>query len=121
MAAGLPVSSKVKKAQPFAPGILRETAANDAAGSPPDLRGPRDARRSGSIGLSNVRNRLRGLYGAEATLEVANVEGCGVRVTIRQPWRESAEAEVVLQGGQRLPTSRKHRAALQQRLGLRSL
>jgi len=30
------------------------------------------------------------------------------------------EAEVVLLGGQRLPTSRKHRAALQRRLGLRS-
>jgi two-component system LytT family response regulator len=29
------------------------------------------------------------------------------------------EAEVLLQGGQRLPTSRRHRATLQQRLGLR--
>jgi len=29
------------------------------------------------------------------------------------------EAEVVLQGGQRLPTSRRHRAGLQERLGLR--
>ena len=46
-------------------------------------------RRCGSIGLTNVRNRLRGLYGGQASLDVANVDGCGVRVTISQPWRES--------------------------------
>jgi LytS/YehU family sensor histidine kinase len=78
----------------IAPGVLRDTAANDAPG--PDA-GSRDAPatkgdgRSGSIGLTNVRNRLRGLYGAEASLDVANIDGCGVRVTIHQPWRESAD------------------------------
>jgi signal transduction histidine kinase len=76
----------------IAAGVLRETAANDAAESSSGLHGAGDARRSGSIGLTNVRNRLRGLYGVEATLEVANVEGRGVRVTIRLPWREATEA-----------------------------
>ena len=46
--------------------------------------------RTGSIGLANVRNRLQGLYGAQAALEVANVDGRGVRVTVRLPWREVA-------------------------------
>jgi hypothetical protein len=79
----------------IAPGVLREMAANDAdlpeSGSR-DTPANRDDRRSRSIGLTNVRNRLRGLYGTEASLDVANVDGCGVRVTIRQPWRESATA-----------------------------
>ena len=79
----------------IAPGVLRETAANDAdlpeSGSR-DTPADQDDRRNGSIGLTNVRNRLRGLYGTEASLDVANVDGRGVRVTIRQPWRESAEA-----------------------------
>jgi LytS/YehU family sensor histidine kinase len=52
----------------------------------------REDRRKGSIGVTNVRSRLRGLYGTEASLDVANVDGRGVRVTIRQPWRESATA-----------------------------
>ena len=59
-------------------------AANDA--------GPAaaDAPHTGSIGLANVRNRLRGLYGPQAALDVANVDGLGVRVTVRLPWREAA-------------------------------
>lgn len=79
----------------IAPGVLRETAANDVdlpeIGSR-DTPTDQDDRRNGSIGLTNVRNRLRGLYGADASLDVANVDGRGVRVTICQPWRESAEA-----------------------------
>ena len=60
-------------------------AANDAVG-PADAEAPR----TGSIGLANVRNRLHGLYGGDATLDIANVEGRGVKVTIRLPWREAA-------------------------------
>ena len=48
-----------------------------------------DAPRTGSIGLANVRNRLRGLYGPLAALDVANVPDRGVRVTVRLPWREA--------------------------------
>ena len=60
-------------------------AANDAAGP-----AAADAPPTGSIGLANVRNRLRGLYGPQAALDVANVDGLGVRVTVRLPWREAA-------------------------------
>jgi LytS/YehU family sensor histidine kinase len=76
----------------IAPSVLRETAANDSADREPAAIVSRELRRSGSIGLKNVRERLRGLYGAEAALDVANVEGRGVRITIRQPWRESSES-----------------------------
>jgi hypothetical protein len=78
-----------------APGVLRETAANDAgrpgaaaAATPAGVQAPR----SGSIGLTNVRHRLRGLYGERASLDVANIDDRGVRVTISQPWREPAAA-----------------------------
>jgi two-component sensor histidine kinase len=60
-------------------------AANDA-----DRHAASALPRTGSIGLANVRNRLRGLYGDDAALIVANVDGRGVRVTIRLPWREAA-------------------------------
>ncbi len=60
-------------------------AANDAVG-PALAASPR----TGSIGLANVRNRLQGLYGDDATLDVANVDGRGVKVTIHLPWREAA-------------------------------
>lgn len=76
----------------IAPGVLQEAAANDPAAAEPAATAAREPRRSGSIGLRNVRERLRGLYGAEAALDVANVEGRGVRITIRQPWRESADS-----------------------------
>jgi len=75
----------------IAPSVLRETAVNDPADREPAATASQEFRRSGSIGLKNVRERLRGLYGAEAALDVANVEGRGVRITIRQPWRESFE------------------------------
>jgi len=42
-----------------------------------------------SIGLANVRNRLRGLHGDAAALAVANVEARGVRVSIAVPFRET--------------------------------
>ena len=76
----------------IAPSVLRETAANDPADRVPAPTVSQEARRSGSIGLKNVRERLRGLYGTEAALDVANVEGRGVCITIRQPWRESSES-----------------------------
>ena len=76
----------------IAPGVLRETAANDAPHEESrDGNGANINDRGGAIGLTNVRNRLRGLYGAEGSLAVANVDGRGVRVTICQPWRESAD------------------------------
>jgi LytS/YehU family sensor histidine kinase len=61
-------------------------AANDADGPAAAVASPR----TGSIGLANVRNRLHGLYGSDAALDVANVAGRGVMVTIRLPWREAA-------------------------------
>jgi LytS/YehU family sensor histidine kinase len=76
----------------IAPSVLRETATNDPADREPSATASQELHRSGSIGLKNVRERLRGLYGGEAALDVANVEGRGVRVTIRQPWRESPES-----------------------------
>ena len=79
----------------ISPGVLRETAANEAdlpEGLSHDVPADREDRRNGSIGVTNVRSRLRGLYGTEASLDVANVDSRGVRVTIRQPWRESATA-----------------------------
>ena len=42
-----------------------------------------------SIGLANVRNRLRGLHGDAAALDVANVEARGVCVSIAVPFRET--------------------------------
>jgi two-component system LytT family sensor kinase len=83
----------------ISPGVLRETAANDAVRPETGSRNApagHDDSGGGSIGLTNVRNRLRGLYGAEAALDVANVDGSGVRVTIRQPWRVSAGAAPVM-------------------------
>jgi anti-sigma regulatory factor (Ser/Thr protein kinase) len=70
----------------IAPGALRERAANEAPA-------PGAGRRGGSIGLANVRSRLRALYGEAGVLEVANVEGRGVLVTVRLPWREAADAD----------------------------
>ena len=61
-------------------------AANDAGGPAAAVALPR----TGSIGLANVRNRLQGLYGGDATLDIANVDGRGVKVTIQLPWREAA-------------------------------
>ena len=74
----------------MARGEMRETAANDSADGEVGALVNHEGRRSGSIGLSNVRDRLRGLYGADAALDVANVDDRGVLVTIRQPWRESS-------------------------------
>ena len=62
------------------PAIAAREAADPTASAPP---------RTGSIGLANVRNRLHGLYGRDAALDVANVDGRGVMVTIRLPWREA--------------------------------
>lgn len=43
----------------------------------------------GGVGLSNTRARLAGLYGAAATLEVANAEGGGVVSIVRLPYHEA--------------------------------
>jgi hypothetical protein len=79
----------------ISPGVLGGTAANDVAPGKEalhDVPAEGEDRRQGAIGVINVRSRLRGLYGTEASLDVANVDGRGVRVTIRQPWREPATA-----------------------------
>ena len=75
---------------PVAPAALRPAAANDPA---PAAAGDEGPRRGGAIGLANVRERLRGLHGEAASLDVANVDGRGVRVTIRLPWREAAHED----------------------------
>jgi two-component sensor histidine kinase len=41
-----------------------------------------------AIGLANVRERLRGLHGEAASLDIRDVEARGVRVSIRVPLRE---------------------------------
>ena len=41
-----------------------------------------------AIGVSNVRNRLHGLYGNDATLKVRNHGQRGVNVSISMPFRE---------------------------------
>jgi hypothetical protein len=51
---------------------------------------PRPADGGGSIGLANVRERLRGLHGAAASLDICDVEARGVLVSIVIPWREAA-------------------------------
>jgi hypothetical protein len=43
----------------------------------------------GAIGLANVRERLRGLHGDAASLEIRDVEASGVLVSISMPWREA--------------------------------
>jgi hypothetical protein len=43
-----------------------------------------------SIGLANVRERLRGLHGEGASIDIRDVEARGVRVSIRVPLREAA-------------------------------
>jgi len=42
-----------------------------------------------AIGLANVRERLRGLHGDAASLEIRDVEASGVLVSIAVPWREA--------------------------------
>jgi len=42
-----------------------------------------------AIGLANVRERLRGLHGDAASLEIRDVEARGVLVSIAVPWREA--------------------------------
>jgi hypothetical protein len=84
----------------IAHGVLCDTAANDTPDRDAESRNAAATggdRRCGSIGLTNVRNRLRGLYGEQGMLAVANVEGCGVRVTIHQPWREPAGTDPGMQ------------------------
>ncbi|HEX3758217.1 MAG TPA: histidine kinase [Kofleriaceae bacterium] len=46
-----------------------------------------DPDRSTGVGLANVRARLARMYGADAGLEVAAGDACGVRVRLRLPYR----------------------------------
>jgi two-component system, LytTR family, sensor kinase len=64
-------------------GKLTLSVYNDGPGLPADWESNRAA-----IGLSNVRNRLHGLYGNDATLKVGNEGQRGVNVSISMPFRE---------------------------------
>ena len=44
------------------------------------------------VGLANIRERLQLLYGAKATLAVAENQPCGTRVTVTLPYRTVEEA-----------------------------
>ena len=63
----------------FAPaqGVRQPPLPPDAAASP------------SSIGIANVRSRLRGLHGDGGDLCIRDEPGRGVRVTITVPWRET--------------------------------
>ncbi|MFH2003220.1 MAG: hypothetical protein ABIK27_00500, partial [Bacteroidota bacterium] len=43
------------------------------------------------IGLTNTRERLKQLYGEEATLSICNNNGTGFEVTIKFPFKEFVE------------------------------
>ena len=59
------------------------TISNDGPPLPPEA-----ATSPSSIGIANVRNRLRGLHGDAGDLCIRDEPGRGVRVTITVPWRE---------------------------------
>jgi LytS/YehU family sensor histidine kinase len=48
------------------------------------------APKASSVGLANVRARLRALYGEAASVELINAEGGGVIAALRMPWTEAA-------------------------------
>jgi LytS/YehU family sensor histidine kinase len=50
---------------------------------------PAQAGRGQGIGLRNTAERLRYLYGANHSFELAPVDGGGLRVTLDVPWRRS--------------------------------
>jgi signal transduction histidine kinase len=60
------------------------TICNDGPALPPET-----AASPSSIGIANVRSRLRGLHGDAGTLCIRDEPGRGVRVTITVPWRET--------------------------------
>jgi len=64
-------------------GKLTLSVYNDGPGLPADWEA-----NGAAIGLSNVRNRLHGLYGDDATLKVGNEGQRGVNVSISMPFRE---------------------------------
>lgn len=63
-------------------GRLTATICNDGPPLRPDWESV-----GAAIGLTNVRDRLRGLYGDAAAFEIANAGSAGVRVTISVPLR----------------------------------
>jgi LytS/YehU family sensor histidine kinase len=63
-------------------GRLTATICNDGPPLRPDWESV-----GAAIGLTNVRDRLRGLYGDAAAFEIANAGSTGVRVTISVPLR----------------------------------
>jgi two-component system, LytTR family, sensor kinase len=67
-------------------GTLTLSVLNDGPGFPQGW----ERARTG-IGLENVRERLRSLYGGDGELEVGNEEGRGARVVVRMPFREEGK------------------------------
>jgi two-component system LytT family sensor kinase len=63
---------------------LALTICNDGPPLPPD-----GVASPSSIGIANVRSRLRGLHGDGGDLCIRDEPGRGVRVTITVPWRET--------------------------------
>ena len=61
------------------------TVCNDGPPLPPDA-----ATGAASIGIANVRSRLRGLHGDDASLCIRDEPGRGVRVTVTVPWRAAS-------------------------------
>ena len=46
-----------------------------------------------SIGLKNVHDRIRNLYGEAYGIEITSTPGVGTMVRIVMPWREGGETE----------------------------
>lgn len=55
--------------------------------------GAATAERAGQVGLTNLRERLRTMYGARATLTLASTPEGGARVEVRLPWRGPAAGD----------------------------
>jgi sensor histidine kinase YesM len=58
----------------------------------PGINATEPAGRDGGVGLSNTRERLERMYGSHQTLELANLDGGGVRATIRVPWHTAEQS-----------------------------
>ena len=73
-------AGRIEIAARVAEGRLILSVADDGVGMGPEVRE--------GVGLANTRERLRTLYGSEATLAIASVPGQGTRITLTLPLRE---------------------------------
>ena len=65
-------------------GALHLSVRDDGPGLPSNW----DPERGLGVGLRNTRERLRRLYGDDQAFGIAAIEGSGVRVDLRLPYRE---------------------------------